>query len=434
MRLIQLLVPTDRLEAVRELLGEEDIDYVATREADGDGESVVLYFPLPTQAVDAVLEDLRATGLDEDGYTVIANAETAITPDYEKLEERFVDGREEDESISNDEIRAKAKRMTPDRLTYYAMTLLSAFVATAGLLLDSPAVVVGSMVIAPQVGSALTASVGTTLGDRRMLVGGVRSQAFSLLAAILAAAAFGWFLKTAQFVPPALSVETVSQISGRTSPGLLTLVVGVCAGAAGAFGLATEFPVSLVGVAVAAALIPAAAAVGIGVAWALPAVALGALVVVIANVVSINLAAFAVFWYLGYRPDGWDERDRAGRAAMLARSPTAVALVVGLLVLLVGPGTVMAGQISFENDAKTTVQDLLAQEYDELELRSVHVEFGGVGPVETRREVTVTVARPDGSAYPSLADEIGGEVAVRTGKRVTVTVEFVDRNQSGRGD
>ncbi len=416
--------------SIRELLRDEGIDYVATRETDGSEESVVVHFPLPTQAVDAILDRLREAGLDDDSYAVIANAETAITPGYEELERRFVDGREEDESISNDEIRAKAKRMTPDRVTYYAMTLLSALVATAGLLLDSPAVVVGSMVIAPQVGSALTAAVGTTLGDRRMLVAGVRSQVLSLLAAILAAVAFGWFLKSAQFVPPALSVETVSQVSGRTSPGLLTLVVGVCAGAAGAFGLATEFPVSLVGVAVAAALIPAAAAVGIGVAWALPAVAIGAAVVVVANVVSINVAAAGVFWYLGYRPDGWRERDRRGRLAMLARSSTAVVLAASLVVMLVGPGTVMAGQLSFENETKTAVQDLLEREHGDLELRAVDVEFGGVGPVETQREVTVEVARPDGGTYPRLADEIGAEITAETGKRVDVTVEFVEQQRA----
>jgi uncharacterized membrane protein len=127
------------------------------------------------------------------------------------------------------------------------MTALSALVATAGLLLDSPAIVVGSMVIAPLVGASLMASVGLTLGDRAMVRSGVRSQVAGLALVVCAAAAFGLALRTVQFVPPVLDVTVISQISSRTTPGLLSVVVALCAGAVGAFGLATEPPVSLVG-------------------------------------------------------------------------------------------------------------------------------------------------------------------------------------------
>jgi len=95
-------------------------------------------------------------------------------PQIEQLEERYVNGEEVDDSIAREEIRTRALNMTPSRLTYYAMTVLSAVVATAGLLLDSPAIVVGSMVIAPQVSAALTGTVGVVLDDREMVRAGSR--------------------------------------------------------------------------------------------------------------------------------------------------------------------------------------------------------------------------------------------------------------------
>lgn len=52
--------------------------------------------------------------------------------------------------MSDEEIRAKAIKLNPGQRTYYAMTLLSVLVATVGRLLDAPAIVVGSMVIAPR--------------------------------------------------------------------------------------------------------------------------------------------------------------------------------------------------------------------------------------------------------------------------------------------
>lgn len=193
--------------------------------------------------------------------------------------------------------------MTPNRLTYYSLTLISALVAVAGLLLESPAIVVGAMVIAPQVSAALTASIGTVLDDRRMIVEGFSSLVGGLVVAVVGAAAFGWLVQTAGFIPATLDVDTISQISHRISPGVLSIVVGAAAGAAAAFGLATAFPLSIVGVMIAAALIPAPAAVGIGIAWGMPSVALGALLLLIMNTVLIVLVALGVLWYLGYRPD-----------------------------------------------------------------------------------------------------------------------------------
>nr|WP_223302140.1 hypothetical protein [Haladaptatus sp. R4] len=181
MRLIQVLVPDDCRSDVLAVLDDEDIDYVLTREDGDDDDSAVVQFPVPTQAVDAVLTSLRDAGLDENGYTVVGSLETARTPNIQELEERFVRGRDEDDSIATEEIRTKALGMNPSPLTYYAMTVLSAIVATAGLLLNSPALVVGSMVIAPQMGSAMTTS-GRTRPERpqhdtrRVVVAGARTR------------------------------------------------------------------------------------------------------------------------------------------------------------------------------------------------------------------------------------------------------------------
>ncbi|WP_336037070.1 DUF389 domain-containing protein [Halobacterium yunchengense] len=312
MRLVQFALPDGDREAVLDALDAEGVDYVLLG---GEAETVV-QFPLPAQAVEDVLGELREAGLD-DRYVVVTAAESAVTEHFDELESRFVAGSESDESIDPTELAATARDMTPNAATYYSMTLLSALVAVAGLLLDSPALVVGSMVIAPQVGSALTTAVGVVRADREMVWTGVRAQVGSLLVAVLGAATVGWLLQAAAFVPATLDVTTVTQISQRISPGALSLAVGLAAGAAGALGLATALPVSLVGVMVAAALIPAAATVGVGVAWNLPVVAAGAALLLASNFAAINVAAPAALLLLGYRPSDWGGRGpprlRAGR-------------------------------------------------------------------------------------------------------------------------
>ncbi|WP_049972188.1 TIGR00341 family protein [Haladaptatus cibarius] len=421
MRLIQVLVPDDCRDAVLSVLDDERIDYVLTREESNGDNSAIVQFPLPAQAVDRVLSDLREAGLSDD-YTVIGSVETARTPNIQELEDKFVKGGDEDDSIATEEIRTKALGMNPSPVTYYAMTVLSAIVATAGLLLDSPAIVVGSMVIAPQVGSAMTASVGLVLNDRHMIIDGLRSQILGLVVAIVSATIFGWALKTAQFIPPSLNVVTVNQISQRISPGFLSVAVGLCAGAAGALGLATALPVSLVGVMIAAALIPAAAAVGIGLAWGPPVIALGAFVLLVVNAVSINAAGGGVLWILGYRPvEGTTLRKAA---------PTLVAVAV-LLTAFSGSGLVMSKQMQTENAVNEEVQSVLEQErYQQLELVKIQVEFDDMGTLDDSQQITVVVRRPTNEPYPQLSERLANAVSGRLDGKTIVEVEFTESQRS----
>ena len=416
MRLVQFTLPPDSRESVLAVLDDEGVDYVLV---DADDDTLV-EFPLPAQAVESVLSDLRDAGLD-DRYLVVASAESAVTERFDDLEARYVEGSEGDESIDPDELAATARDMTPNAATYYSMTVLSAVVALAGLLLDSPALVVGSMVIAPQVGSALTAAVGVVLADRGMIRSGLRAQVVGLAVAVAGAAAVGWLVQAASFVPGALDVTTVTQISQRISPGALSLVVGLAAGAAGSLGLATALPVSLVGVMIAAALIPAAAAVGVGIAWGLPVVAAGAALLLASNFAAINVVSPAVLWALGYRPADWGDAPRRRYARV-----GAVVLVLG--AAFVGAAALTADQMAFERDANRAVADTLdADRYDDLALvgvrSTVPLAGGDYG-------VTVVVERPDDGSYPGLAARIRTGVADRTGRLVAVEVQFVDRDRA----
>ncbi|WP_117591093.1 DUF389 domain-containing protein [Haloprofundus halophilus] len=439
MRLIKLLVDEANKQNVVDVLETENIDFVVTKNATEREDTVLVEFPLPTQAVGYVIDELRDAGVDDREYTVIASAETAKTRNYHELEERFVAGVEEDDAVAREEIRAKALDMHRSKLTYYSMTMFSAIVAASGLLLDSPAVVVGAMVIAPQVGSALIAGVGISLNDRRMIRIGFAQQFFGFGAAILGAFALGLLLQSGQIVTSVLDVSTVSQISKRISPGLLSLLVGLCAGAAGAFGLATALPVSLVGVMIAAALIPAAAAVGIGLAWGLPSVYLGAGVLLVANAVAVNVSAFLVLWYLGYRPDSWTENTREvnnGDSAETDDRPQYLGAVVALLLLggiFVGAGGLLVGQIGFDNDVNTAVEQVLEDDqYDELELTSMQTEVGMARHFGQTPEVTVVVLRPADESYPNLAETLRERIRQETGRDVAVSVEFREGQQAGQ--
>jgi uncharacterized hydrophobic protein (TIGR00341 family) len=431
-RLIRTLIHENDREDIVAILEDENIDYIIYPESSGRDDLLIVEFPLPEQALEVVLEKFDEAGHSEHAYTVVADAKSALSENMGEVEDRFVVGEEEDSSIAVEELRSQALNLLPDAFTFYLLTFLSAVVATAGLLLDAPALVVGSMVIAPLVGSALTASLGTVLTEREMIVKGFRTQLFGLGLAILGSVAFGFVLKSGILLPPSLRPSTTTQIAQRISPGLLSLIIGVCAGAAGAVGIATGISAALVGVMIAAALIPAAAAAGIGIVWAQPAIALGAFVLLVVNAASIHVSGVAVFWYLGYRPEEW-EKDNLLANVSIRRFGPSIAVAIVLSILFITAGGVLSTHIGFERSANIAVEETLAQDqYDDLELVGIQAGFNPGPSFSQSQEVTVTVRRPSNQAYPDLSGKIRDQIIEKTDREPTVHVEFIESQRTPR--
>ncbi|RLM67067.1 TIGR00341 family protein [Halorubrum sp. Atlit-8R] len=422
------MIPAGKRAAVVRALDDEGVDYVVTDETSGREYTAVATFPLPTAAVEPVLDRLREAGIDESTYTVIVAAETVISRRFEALEEQYEEDADRGgDRISREELQAKADDLASGLGTYVLMTVISAVIATAGLLLDSPATVVGSMVIAPLIGPAMSAAIGTVVDDEALFRRGVRMQVIGVAVAVLAATLFALALRSLALVPPGLDPLELAEVSERLAPNVLVLVVAVGAGVAGIVSLMTGVSATLVGVMIAVALIPPAAAVGIGIAFRIPRLVLGAGVIVAVNVLSINLSALVMLWYEGYRPQRWFREDDA-RSAFLKR----VAVLAVAIALL----SVFLGGVTYESYvASTTEADIRAAATDELtaidsefELLELTVQrTGTVPPLETDR-VVVTVGVPPGSTVagtaPALDDRIESVVDREVDVEVrTVTVE-----------
>ncbi|MFB6280956.1 MAG: TIGR00341 family protein [Haloferacaceae archaeon] len=409
MRLVQVLVPTGKREAVIGVLEDEGVDYALTDEVSGREYTAVVTFPLPTEAVEPVLDALREAGVERDAYTVVTTAETVVSRKFDDLAERYAEEVDEDR-IARDELVARAKDLAPEPRSYFVLTVVSAVVATAGLLLDSPAVVVGSMVIAPLVGPAMSTGIGTVVDEHDLFVRGVRLQVLGGLLAVTSAGAFAYLLQASGAVPmEASEVFAIGEVRERLAPDVLSLAVALAAGAAGALSLSTGVSTALVGVMIAAALVPPTAVVGIGIAWGEPTAVVGSAVLVLVNFLSVNFAALAVLWYAGYRPEAWFREDEARRTA---RRRAAV-LLVGILVLssfLVGVTVSTTRTASFEERTRTTVERGVAAR-ESVGLLSVEVVYeGGFDPADLDRlvlrrpeRVVVRVGYPPGTTPPPLA-------------------------------
>ncbi|MFA9425903.1 TIGR00341 family protein [Natronorubrum sp. A-ect3] len=425
MRLVQLTIPTGKRQTILETLDEREIDYVVTDENSDRKYTAVVYFPLPAAAVEPVLDEIQETGIDADAYTVVVDAETVVSRRFEALREKYENGDVETDRISRQELQAEADSLTPTFSVYSVMTIISAVVATAGLLLDSPAVVVGSMVIAPLIGPALGASVGSVIDDEELFRHSVSYQVIGVVLAIVAAAVFAWSVRTMNIVPPGLDIAGVDEIAERLAPDLLSLAIALGAGVAGIISIATGTSVALVGVMIAAALIPPAAAAGIAIAWGQPSAAIGSTALVLVNVLSVNLAGLLTLWYVGYRPENLFSLDKTQQR--VRRRVFGLAVIVLVFAVFLGAITYSSFVVSnFEENARGEVEMTLSEsEFETYQLLEFEIIMDDNYPFVSPERVTVTVGGPQGEVPPELADQLHERINQHTDETVSVEIRTV---------
>lgn len=162
------------------------------------------------------------------------------------------------------------------------MVVLSAGIAELGLLQSSPAVVIGAMLISPLMGPIMGLGFGLALFDFPSLR---RSLAALFMAAALAVAF------TALIVLCSPLKSATPEILARTRPNLFDLLVALFSALAGTFALIRGKGETIVGVAIATALMPPLATVGFGLATGNAAIAGGAFALFATNFVTIALSA-----------------------------------------------------------------------------------------------------------------------------------------------
>jgi uncharacterized hydrophobic protein (TIGR00271 family) len=280
------------------------------------------------------------------------------------------------------------------------------------------------MVIAPLIGPAMAAAVGTVIDDGELFRRGVKFQVLGVLLSVLAATGFAFLVESTNLVQ-VTDPRAIDQVRERLSPDFLSLAVALGAGAAGAISLTTGVSTALVGVMIAVALIPPAATVGIGIAYGLEAVALSAGVLTLVNLLSIELAALVVLYYAGYAPEGFLQAKGARMATI--KRVGALLVAIALLSLFLGGVTYDSyQQARTETAVERAVDEALAEEFPSVERLDTAIGTEQRLLVLQRpTDVVVTVGVPPGTDTAGLVTTLDAAVDDAVGHDVGVEVRFV---------
>jgi len=194
---------------------------------------------------------------------------------------------------SQAEVRANIELNSEFDVAYVTMNVLATVVACYGLFENSPAVVIGAMIIAMLLGPLAGVSLGLVDSDNRLL----RKAAATLGGGFAVGYGTAFLLGLVHHKFP-----LTGEIYARTAPNLMDLMIALAGGAAGAYSMISpRLNVAFVGVAIATALVPPLAASAICLARGEFSLALGALLLTFTNIVGIQVAGSAVMWLGGYR-------------------------------------------------------------------------------------------------------------------------------------
>jgi uncharacterized hydrophobic protein (TIGR00271 family) len=202
--------------------------------------------------------------------------------------------------VERNELVWAAQKTSRASLDYLVLILLSAVIASFGLLLNSVAVIIGAMLVAPLMSPLGALSTGLATGKTDV----VGRSFVTLLAGFVLSVVSSWLIGELVFLEAA-----TSEMLGRGMPSLLDAGVALSGGVVAAFALARkEVSNALAGVAIAAALMPPVCTIGLGLALDNMALAGGATLLFVTNIVFIIVSEYVVLIWLGMRPRRGQER------------------------------------------------------------------------------------------------------------------------------
>lgn len=214
---------------------------------------------------------------------------------------------------------------------YLILVALSTLVATIGMLKNDVAVVIGAMVIAPLLGPNLALSLGTVLGSNKLVFKAIKTLVVGIIVAVGLAAVIGYIWNDSNYGPELLA---------RTDVGINTFALALASGVVAALSLSTGVSSVMVGVMVAVALLPPAAALGVTLGNGNYELASGAALLLAINIACVNLASILTFFIKGINPRTWDSKEKAKRLMLLYTCGWVIALAI--LLFIVFKDTILA--------------------------------------------------------------------------------------------
>jgi uncharacterized hydrophobic protein (TIGR00271 family) len=251
----------------------------AARSPDGDA----VQLDVLTAEANRVLGDLRALEVDRRGSITVETVETSISDMADQAEGREPSGK--DFSPIWEQVDARMRSLGRYPPSWFLLMAVAGLLAAVGILNNSQILIVGAMIVGPEYGAIASVALGINKGDRPRIRKGLRAMVVGFALAIAASFLFGLVVHGFELQPSAFDrgIRPVSDLINN--PDFFSVVVAVLAGIVGVVSLSEARINTLIGVFVSVTTIPAAADIGVSVAFSSWREARGSLLQLLLNIV-----------------------------------------------------------------------------------------------------------------------------------------------------
>lgn len=286
---------------------------------------------------------------------------------------------------------------------YFFMTVMSCGIAILGLLLSSPAVIIGAMLISPLMSPIMLMGFSLSILDLKAL----RESIVSLAVGTGLALATSFLIV---FLSPLTDVTP--EILARTRPNFFDLLVAVFSGLAGGYAVIHRKGETIVGVAIATALMPPLAVVGYGLATAQFQLAGGAFFLYMTNLLAIALSVTVLSRFYGF-----------GERHSPKHNFWQTGIIVGVFVALSIPLGLALRDIAYETRVRDVARDIVLEPFEgrEARLSDMDVAFPRRGEHRIVLQATVLTSDRVSGAESALTDRL----AERFRRPVKVSIDQI---------
>jgi uncharacterized hydrophobic protein (TIGR00271 family) len=241
------------------------VNLVVARGAASKPDGDAVQFDLTTGSANSVLRQLRALGLYRRSSVIVdpVDAVLADRSDAAVLGPSY----HGDRSPVWDVVEARIRDNAQYAPSFFALLVLAALIGACGILTNSQTLIVGAMVVGPEYSAIISVALGIDRRDRRPVGTGLRALAAGFLLAIAVTLLFALSIRWSGHTPKLYhdGLRPVSDLIN--SPNLFSVVVAVIAGVVGVISLTLAKAGVLIGVFISVTTIPAAADVGVSLAY-----------------------------------------------------------------------------------------------------------------------------------------------------------------------
>ena len=314
---LRIVAPADRADDALRLLLETPavLNVVHLHGAAAKPSGDLILCDVAREDASIVIDDLRELDIHRDGSIAMEVIDTAVSEAAEEAE-NAARGLPSD-AVIWDEVEERTSEGAELSFSFLAFMILAMLIGAAGILLDSPILIVGAMVVGPEFGPLAGFCVAVVQRQAELSRRSLIALAVGFPIGIATTFAVVLLLRAVGVAPETFSTADRPFTQFIAHPDFFSFFVAYLAGTAGVLSLTSAKSGALIGVLISVTTIPAAANVGVASAYGAWNDAEGALLQLLVNLTSIVLAGIVT---LAIQRRVYESRRREHRRPRRARA------------------------------------------------------------------------------------------------------------------